>query len=175
LREREVEPDNDLREYYRLPIYCGMRMKRRLINSIMALLMLMVTGLVSCTSEAEKLEEQVELRVGSETFTVEVARTPEQRRKGLMHRSSIGENEGMLFVFERDRHLSFWMKNTEIPLSIAYISSDGEIREIRELEPHSERSVESSYAVRYALELPRGAFERAGAEVGDRLELPVSE
>ena len=175
MRESEVEPDHDLQEHYRVPIYCGMRMKRRFINSITAILMLTVTGLVSCTAEAEKLEEQVELRVGSETFSVEVARTPEQRQRGLMHRSSIGENEGMLFVFERDQQLSFWMKNTEIPLSIAYISKGGEIREIHDLEPHSERSVKSSRAVRYALELPRGAFERAGAEVGDRLDIPLQQ
>lgn len=89
-----------------------------------------------------------------------------------MHRSSIGKNEGMLFVFERDQQLSFWMKNTEIPLSIAYISSDGTVREIYELTPHSERAVESNYAVRYALELPRGAFDRVGIGPGDSIPLP---
>lgn len=151
------------------------QMRMRRVSSSLAVLMMTVFGLAACTAEAEKLDEQVKLRVGNETFTVEVARTPEQRQRGLMHRSSIGEKEGMFFVFERDQHLSFWMKNTEIPLSIAYISKDGEIREIHELEPHSKRSVESSHAVRYALELPRGAFVRADAEVGDRIELPVSE
>ncbi|MFO7849748.1 MAG: DUF192 domain-containing protein, partial [Spirochaetia bacterium] len=105
-------------------------------------------------------------------FTVEVARTDEDRSRGLMYRSSIGENEGMLFVFERDQRLSFWMKNTEIPLSIAYISGDGTIREIYDLTPHSERTVESSHAVRYALELPRGAFVRAGVGPGDSIPLP---
>jgi hypothetical protein len=120
----------------------------------------------------EKLDEIISLQVGEDRYRVEVARSPEERQKGLMHREELGEYEGMLFVFERDRHLSFWMKNTEIPLSIAFISADGTIREIRELEPLSERSVRSSRAVRYALELPRGAFARSGAEPGDTVGFP---
>lgn len=118
------------------------------------------------------MDERIRLVVGEETFTVEVARTEAQREKGLMGRSELEENEGMLFVFESDRHLGFWMKDTEIPLSLAYVSKDGTIREIHELEPFSKRIVESAYAVRYALELNRGAFERADAEVGDRIEFP---
>jgi hypothetical protein len=140
---------------------------------LFALVFLSITiVLVSCGAEENRLEERIRLEVGRETFTVEVARTPEQRERGLMHRSSLGENEGMLFVFERDRHLSFWMKNTEIPLSIAYITKEGKIREIHDLKPHSERAVESRRAVRYALELPQGAFERAGAGVGDTVGFP---
>ncbi|MFO7848375.1 MAG: DUF192 domain-containing protein [Spirochaetia bacterium] len=139
---------------------------------MMCLILLLCAPLSSCSGEEEKIEEQIEIELGGETFTVEVARTEEQRRKGLMHRSSIGKNEGMLFVFERDQQLSFWMKNTEIPLSIAYISSDGTVREIYDLTPHSERAVESNYAVRYALELPRGAFDRVGIGPGDSIPLP---
>jgi uncharacterized membrane protein (UPF0127 family) len=73
----------------------------------------------------------------------------------------------MLFVFERDQQLSFWMKNTLIPLSIAYIASDGRITEIRDMYPHDENSVHSSRSVRYALEVPQGCFGRAGIRPGD--------
>jgi hypothetical protein len=136
-----------------------------------SVLLLFVSALTSCNGE-ERVDERIELGVGEETFTVEVARSPEERQRGLMHRSSLGENEGMLFVFETDQHLSFWMKDTEIPLSLAYISKDGTIREIHDLQPYSERPVQSGRAVRYALELPRGAFERAGAGAGTVVEFP---
>ncbi|MGC9313187.1 MAG: DUF192 domain-containing protein [Sediminispirochaetaceae bacterium] len=116
--------------------------------------------------------ETIELKVGEDIYTVEVAGTPEQRQKGLMHRDSLGEYEGMLFVFERDQHLSFWMKNTTVPLSIAYIAREGTIKSIFDMRPLSEQSVESGYAVRYALELPQGAFERSGSKVGDTIEIP---
>ena len=123
---------------------------------------------------ADRLDklETVELEVGDRVFTVEVARTPEEREQGLMWRTQMGEYEGMLFVFERDQRLSFWMKNTYIPLSIAYIAADGTIREIHPLEPESLTPVESTYSVRYALELNRNAFERANAGVGDTIEIP---
>lgn len=138
--------------------------------AVIALLWAVFTAAAGCREE--KLDEVISLEVGSDVYRVEVARTEEQRERGLMNRESLGEKEGMLFVFERDQHLGFWMKDTTIPLSIAFISADGTIREIRDLEPLSERTVKSSRAVRYALELPRGAFERSGAEPGDRIGFP---
>jgi uncharacterized membrane protein (UPF0127 family) len=99
----------------------------------------------------------------------EVARTDGQRQRGLMFRKEVKDGEGMLFVFERDQILSFWMKNTFVPLSIAYISRDGVILEIRDLEPENLRPVVSSRSCRYALEVPRGWFNRAGLGPGDRL------
>lgn len=78
----------------------------------------------------------------------------------------------MLFVFDRDRRLSFWMKNTTIPLSLAYLSADGTVREIFDLAPESLRPVESSFAVRFALEVNRGAFARLGIKPGDKIQLP---
>jgi uncharacterized membrane protein (UPF0127 family) len=73
----------------------------------------------------------------------------------------------MLFVFERDQILSFWMKNTYIPLSIAFIAGDGRIAEIHDMEPLSLASVRSSRSCRYALEVPLGWFARAKINVGD--------
>jgi uncharacterized membrane protein (UPF0127 family) len=99
----------------------------------------------------------------------EIARTNDERSQGLMYRKKLPDGEGMLFVFERDQILSFWMKNTLIPLSIAYISSDGRILEIHDMIPQDLRAVRSGRSARYALEVPRGWFGRAGASVGDRL------
>lgn len=130
------------------------------------IIMLLMTA--GCSAE-QKLPT-AEIRVGRDTYTVEIARSEEEQQQGLMHRESLGEYRGMLFVFERDRHLSFWMKNTYIPLSIAYISRRGVVRSIHDMQPESLRPVESQMAVRFALELPQGAFERSGVQPGDKIE-----
>jgi uncharacterized membrane protein (UPF0127 family) len=100
-------------------------------------------------------------------LSVELARSPEERARGLMGRKSLADGEGMLFIFQRDEVLSFWMKNTVIPLSIAFIAADGRIVEIRDMRPHDLSSVKSSRSVRYALETPQGWFGRAGIKPGD--------
>jgi hypothetical protein len=151
-------------------------MRRRNIPTLWTTLMVLVVGagafLTAAGCQGNNRLETIELKVGEDIYTVEVARTPEQRQKGLMHRETLGGYEGMLFVFERDQHLSFWMKNTTVPLSIAYIARDGTIKSIFDMRPLSEQPVESGYAVRYALELPQGAFERSGSKVGDTIEIP---
>ena len=117
-------------------------------------------------------EGRVRLKVGGEAFDVELATTPEQRRRGLMFREQLGEREGMLFVFEEERTVSFWMRDTPLPLSIAFIDARGVIVHVADMVPYSEAPVPSRYPVRYALEVNRGALERAGVEVGDLVELP---
>ncbi len=91
-----------------------------------------------------------------------------------MFRKKLDDGQGMLFVFETDDRLSFWMKNTLVPLSIAYIAYDGTIREILDMAPQSLAAVPSQYSVRYALEVPQGWFSRAGVRVGDRVGIPDS-
>jgi len=115
----------------------------------------------------------VMLTVGPAQVKAEVAMTEIERERGLMYRSSLKEGEGMLFVFERDQTVSFWMKNTKIPLSIAYILSDGTIVQILDLEPYSEEPRPSTRSIRYALEVPQGWFARAGVKVGDRVIIPL--
>jgi uncharacterized membrane protein (UPF0127 family) len=135
----------------------------------------------SCASGCEKPRgrlETAELAIlrkdGTESSVLaEIARTDEQRRRGLMGRKSLADGEGMFFVFETDRILSFWMKDTLIPLSIAFIAYDGRILEIHDMEIQSLRTVQSARSARYALEVPQGWFARAGIEAGDRiLSLP---
>jgi uncharacterized membrane protein (UPF0127 family) len=117
----------------------------------------------------EKQELILEGSGVSVTIMAEIARNDEQRQRGFMFRKEVKDGEGMLFIFEQDQILSFWMKNTLVPLSIAYISRDGVILEIRDLEPGNLRPVASGRSCRYALEVPMGWFERAGLAPGDRL------
>lgn len=106
------------------------------------------------------------------TISAEIAKTNEDRARGYMERKNIPEGTGMLFVFERDQVLSFWMKNTPTPLSIAYIDSKGKIRDIFHMEPYCLDSIISTVSVRYALEVPQGWFEKNGIKKGDYLNLP---
>jgi uncharacterized membrane protein (UPF0127 family) len=127
-----------------------------------------------CASCAPKKLTTAELRIeraegGPVAIRAELARTPEERSRGLMFRKKLPDGEGMLFIFERDEPLSFWMKNTLIPLSIAFIASNGRIIEIQDMRPHDLSSVKSSRSVRYALEAPQGWFDRAGVRPGDML------
>ena len=132
------------------------------------LLLLLGFAPLSCSKNSD-LQTQV-IRINQWEVTVETADTLESQEKGLMGRESLDENRGMLFVYDRDAKKSFWMKNTTIPLSIAYIAADGTIREIYDMEPLSTRTVDSRYSVRYALEVNQGAFERHGINAGDKVE-----
>ncbi len=113
--------------------------------------------------------ENVEVRV-------EIADGPFERARGLMYRKSLGEDRGMLFVFSRDQELSFWMKNTRIPLSIAYIDSKGRITDILDMKPLDDKPPHyvSSEPAQYALEVNQGFFDEHGVKVGDHAELPSS-
>ena len=101
----------------------------------------------------------------------EMARTPAQQSRGFMKRKNIPDGTGMLFVFDKDERLRFWMKDTPHPLSIAYIDSRGRIRDIYDMTPFSLAPVKSTVSVRYALEVPRGWFDRVNIKVGDTLVL----
>ncbi|MCX7023347.1 MAG: DUF192 domain-containing protein [Spirochaetes bacterium] len=118
-----------------------------------------------------RLKEAV-LRIGEVEIAAELAIAPDQQSRGLMFREKLDDGHGMLFVNDRDRRLGFWMKDTKLPLSIAYIDSSGVIREIHDMEPYSLASIDSETSLRYALEVPRGWFGRVGIQVGDRVDLP---
>ena len=115
--------------------------------------------------------ETAVLKSGSARILVELAESPSEQETGLMHRKELADGRGMLFVYSDDRMLSFWMKNTLIPLTIAYLGADGTIKAIRDMEPGSLAPVESGRYVRYALEAPLGWFGRVGLGIGDRFDL----
>jgi uncharacterized membrane protein (UPF0127 family) len=109
------------------------------------------------------------LTVGGHRITVELARHPEERARGLMFRDSLPPDHGMLFLFTADEVQTFWMRNTKIPLSIAYADANGRIVRIADLEPFDERGVTSIAPARYALEMNRGWFAAHGVVAGDRI------
>ncbi|WP_420565478.1 DUF192 domain-containing protein [Thalassobaculum sp.] len=101
------------------------------------------------------------------TFQVEIAGTPEERARGLMFRTELAEDRGMLFIFPRRERIAMWMRNTEIPLDMLFISDDGRVTQIHERAvPHSEAVISSRRRVRYVLELPGGTAERLGLGPG---------
>ncbi len=103
------------------------------------------------------------------SVSAEIAVTHEQKSFGFMKRKNIPEGTGMFFLYDRDEKLYFWMKDTPIPLSIAFIDSNGVIKEIKDMKPYSLQTVESTLSVRYAFEVPRGMFKRLNLNVGDSL------
>ena len=134
-------------------------------------LILFFTALTACKGQ-ERFETQeltIEGRGGNVIIKAEIARTEAQRAQGLMFRQELKDGNGMLFIFERDQILSFWMKDTFIPLSIAFIANDGRILEIHDMEPEDLSPVRSGRSARYALEVPQGWFDRAGIVIGDRV------
>ena len=128
-------------------------------------------SLFSCSvSKLEKKILKIKTADGKEvTVKAEIAKNDEERQMGFMFRKNIPDGTGMLFIFENDQILNFWMKNTPTALSIAYITSDGRIRDILDMTPYSLASVKSSGYVRYALEVPQGWYKKAGIKAGDKL------
>jgi len=131
-------------------------------------------AVTSCARQKLPVKEIPIEREGQRIAVVmaEIASTPEERNKGLMFRKRLPDGEGMLFIFEADQVLSFWMKNTYIPLSIAFIAHDGRIIDIKDMYPHDTNSVVSSRSARYALEAPQGWFSRAEIKTGDIVKIP---
>ncbi len=105
---------------------------------------------------------------------VELADGPFEQARGLMYRKALGEDRGMLFVYAEERELSFWMKNTRIPLSIAFIDSERRIIDIQDMKPLDDEppSYVSTEPAQYALEVNQGFFEKNGVKLGDRVGLP---
>jgi hypothetical protein len=112
----------------------------------------------------------IPLAIGTHRLVAEVAATPEQRSTGLMHRFSLRPDHGMLFVFAAPDRQGFWMKNTFIPLSIAFIGDDGRIVNIADMSPQTETTHWSRGPVRYALEMRKGWFGERGIRPGDRVQ-----
>ena len=112
---------------------------------------------------------------GEVEVRVEIADDLPEQTRGLMERTALAEDRGMLFVYSDEEVRSFWMKNTLIPLSIAYMDSEGRIVDIQDMKPLDDDppNYVSAKPARYALEVNRGFFEEHGVEVGDTADLPV--
>lgn len=117
-------------------------------------------------------KEKIEVNIYNKniTFNVEVAKTIEERRTGLMYRKKLLNNEGMLFIFPREKIIQLWMKNTYIPLDVIFISENKVIVDIKKnMEKLSETIVKSKVKSRYALEFNAGLINKLDIEIGDKV------
>jgi len=112
---------------------------------------------------------KIPLYINEKEIWVEVAKTPAERAKGLMGRKHLGQEEGMFFIFETEDYHAFWMKDTLIPLSIAFMDRSGRIVEIADMKPLSLDSHSPPKPVLYTLEMKKGWFSMNGIKVGDRV------
>ena len=112
-----------------------------------------------------------QIKINNLLSNIEVASNPNDRRKGLMFRKSLPEDHGMFFVWEYRKRQCMWMRNTYIPLNVAYIDTKGKILEIYEMLPLSEDSICSKKRVKYALEVNLDWFKRNNVKVGDQIDI----
>jgi uncharacterized protein len=124
--------------------------------------------LVAAPAAAQVLPT-VQLTAGIYLIRAELAVDPAVRMQGLMYRKALASNAGMLFVFDQPAVQCMWMKNTYIPLSVAFIDGKGEIINIADMQPHSEQSHCADRPALYALEMNRGWFAQRGIKPGSRL------
>lgn len=135
----------------------------------------LAAALLACAALAQEPQlnlPRVKLAAGMHIIDAQVAGTPDQRMTGLMHRKEMPQHEGMLFVFDHPAEQCFWMKNTLLPLSVAFLADDGTIVNIDEMQPQTLESHCSAKPVRYVLEMNKGWFARKGIKAGARLEGP---
>ena len=111
------------------------------------------------------------IKINNALLKVAVAKSESEQKKGLMHIKGLSCNHGMLFQYSKEQFLSFWMKNTKIPLSIAFINKDLEIVQIEDMKPLDEKPVKSSQKVMWALEANKGWFENNNVSLGDKVIL----
>ena len=111
----------------------------------------------------------ITLQAGMHNIRAAVAKTPEQRQTGLMFRREMAQHEGMLFIFEQASPQCFWMKNTLLPLSIAFLADDGTVVNIADMQPQVLDSHCSSKPVRYVLEMNQGWFAKRGIMAGSKI------
>jgi uncharacterized protein len=142
-----------------------LRVHRFLLGFVLAL----------CLGPAVAVAEPVVVHAGGSAykFEVEIVSTPETRAQGLMYRKSLAANAGMLFIYPDIKPVSFWMKNTLIPLDMLFLTSDGQIAHIaHNAVPLDETPIDSGAAVKAVLEVKGGTAAALGIKTGDRVEYP---
>ena len=135
----------------------------------MRLLFASILLLAAASVPAQSRLPVAQLNAGMHLIHAEVVADPGSRAQGLMHRKNLGQNAGMLFIFDDASIHCMWMKNTLIPLSVAFIDDKGTIVNIEDMQPHDETSHCAARPVRYALEMNRGWFAARGIKAGTRL------
>jgi uncharacterized membrane protein (UPF0127 family) len=123
-------------------------------------------------AEPKTVDDRFAIKVGDRTVQMQIAAKTPEVQKGLMFRKTMGEDEGMLFVFTTPQQQGFWMRNTTLPLDIGYFDPAGELKEIYPMHPLDERSVNSrSRNIQFCLEMNQGWFKRNDVKPGAKLDL----
>jgi uncharacterized membrane protein (UPF0127 family) len=127
--------------------------------------------LLACFAQAQPQNTlpRIKLQAGMFQIDAQVAQTPDQRSIGLMYRTEMPQHEGMLFVFEQPATQCFWMKNTVLPLTAAFVADDGTIVNLADMKPQTTDSHCSAQPVRFVLEMHQGWFAKKGLKAGSRL------
>jgi uncharacterized protein len=137
------------------------------------LFLTVLVALSAATANAQDTPQttlpRIKLQAGMHQMDVQVAQTPEQRSIGLMFRAEMPTHEGMLFVFEQPTVQCFWMKNTLLPLTAAFVADDGTIVNLADMKPQTTDSHCSAKPVRFVLEMNQGWFAKKGLKAGSRL------
>jgi len=135
-----------------------------------AALTLAVASALTSAQDAPQQLPAIRLSTGMHVLQVQVAQTPEQQQIGLMFRKTMGTNEGMLFIFDEARQQCFWMKNTLLPLSVAFIDDSGTVANIDDMKPQTLDSHCSTKPVRFVLEMNVGWFDKRGIKAGSKFQ-----
>jgi hypothetical protein len=141
------------------------------LRRLMLALSLAASSALAQNAPQPKLDT-ITLSAGMHNIRAEVARTPMQTQTGMMFRREMAQHEGMLFVFDSVERRCFWMKNTVLPLSIAFIADDGRVVSLADMQPQTEESHCSAEPVRFALEMNQGWFAKRGIKPGFKLKGP---
>jgi len=154
-------------------LHCG-KAARRLLGTLAAAALLL-PGWSAAQPAPQMNLQRVKLSAGMHVIDAQVALTPEQRQLGLMMRQSMPQHEGMVFVFEQPSQQCFWMKNTLLPLTAAFVADDGTIVNLADMKPETTESHCSAKPVRYVLEMNQGWFAKKGLKPDSRLSGPLFE
>lgn len=157
--------------------------RTRLTVGLMALALALSPAITTQPAFAQRQGEAMKLPVdpaplradnpSNATFSIEVADDDGERSQGLMWRTDLPDDRGMLFVFNAERPLAFWMKNTPLPLDLVFIGQNGEIVDVLKGEPFSEAPISPAEPSRFVLELKRGTAAKNGLGKGVRLRHPT--
>ena len=143
--------------------------------SLVAIAALQMPGWAIAQEIPQTNLQRTQLTAGMYVIDAQVAMTPDQRQIGLMQRKDMAQHEGMIFVFEQASQQCFWMKNTILPLTAAFVADDGTIVNMADMKPQTTDSHCSTQPVRYVLEMNKGWFAKKGIKPGSKLAGPIFE
>lgn len=165
--DRPGMPHNRLRSHRMTRAFPAMK---RLLAILATTSLLLITWMPAAAQQGPQLDlPRTTLKAGMHLIQAQVALTPEQRAVGLMFRQDMPANEGMLFIFEQAAVQCFWMKNTLLPLTAAFVADDGTVVNLADMKPQSLDSHCSEKPVRYVLEMHQGWFAKRGIQPGFKL------